>query len=234
MAIERNTNATFTGDYPILYPILGLVDEYTERAYPMISARDYSPNKIDLVTDRQFMDGALVLSRNDGKVTDTQFVETDNMTILLCTQIMANPAEQRTIISSIDGAPQAKGFRFSQQPTGKGAISVASGNPTGATSLEIGGITGGWTRFAIKITPTYIYGQRAGGTGYGPVNYQVSRGKSLLNTILGGQPAGGSTFPIDGKIGCVVIYNRDLTPAEINQELLVVQQVMKSKGIIVP
>lgn len=234
MPLYIDKSADYDSTYPPAFPVMTLNDDASVGTYSMSSVRDYSGNGNNLITVATFNSEGMVCTQS-GTSAEIPAQESESITVVIAVNIPSAPAEVRNIISTITPATSPyEGFRLTQGTTGSGSILVATGaaSPT-SNSMSIGGVTGGWTAFAFTITNTRIAFLRSSGSS-GSLDI-TQRAISTNNIFVNGAPAGSQiTDGIDGTIGCLAIYDREMTSAEMATEINNMRVFMATKGVTIP
>ena len=156
----------------------------------------------------------------DGSTTniDTTFNGTQytNLTFTVWAKMNNNGTQQRRYI--LDNTPASEGFMIGSETTDKMNIFVyydSVGLKSAETDINIP--DGNWHFYAVKITPTNVYIK------IDDRNFQSSGADFASDTIVDspslmiiGSAVGGSGF-WDGTIDEVMIWNRELSDAEVTE-----------------
>lgn len=201
----------------------------------MVNAMDFSGLGNNLSTSAAFNSYGMICTPT-GSAATMPIAETALLSFVIAINIPSNPAGVANIISTVTPVSSPfTGLRLTQSASGSGSILVTSGvsSPTG-TTLDMGGITGGWTVFAVSISATKIEYVRGSGT-TNSATITPSRAVSTNNIVINGAPTGSQvTSGISGTIGGLALYNKALSVAEMTQEINNMRTFMATKGVTIP
>lgn len=228
-------NTNYSEIYPLAFPVMTLNTADSIGTYSMVNARDYSGLGNNLVTAAAFNSQGMVCTATGSSAT-MPTAETALLSFVIAINIPSNPASVVNIISTVTPASSPyTGLRLTQSTSGSGSILVASGvtSPV-STTLDMGGITGGWTVFAVSISATKIEYVRGSGT-TNSATIAPSRSVSTNNIVINGAPTGSQiTNGVTGTIGGLALYSKALSVAEMTQEINNMRVFMATKGVTIP
>lgn len=228
-------NTNYDDIYPLAFPVMTLNTADSIGTYSMVNARDYSGLGNNLATEAAFNSQGMVCTATGSSAT-MPITETAQLSFVIALNIPANPSGgAANILSTITPASAPfTGLRLTQSTSGSGSILVASGvaSPS-STTLDMGGITGGWTVFAVSISATKIEYVRGSGT-TNSATITPSRSVSTKNIVINGAPAGSQiTNGVTGTIGGLALYSKALSVAEMTQEINNMRVFMATKGVTI-
>ncbi|MGO4743961.1 hypothetical protein [Serratia quinivorans] len=228
-------NSDYDTSYPPSYPVMQLNTANSIGTYSMSTIKDYSGLGNNLSTSATFNSSGMVCTAT-GSAATMPIAEAALFTFVIAINIPANPASAANIISTLTPASAPfTGLRIVQGTNGTGSILVATGiaSPSG-TSLVMGGITGGWTAFAVSVSDTTITYVRGNGA-TGSATITPSRSVSTSNIVINGAPTGSPlTDGITGTIGGLAVYNKAMNTTEMAQEINNMRVFMATKGVVIP
>lgn len=235
MPLNVVTNADYDSIYPPAYPVMNLNTVNSIGTYSLISALDYSGAGNNLTTSATFNSSGMVCTATGTKAT-MPVTETALLTFVIALNIPSNPASAANILSTLtpSSAPFT-GLRLVQSTTGTGSILVATGvSSPSSTILDMGGITGGWTAFAVSISATAIAYLRGNGS-TNTATISPSRSVSTNNIVINGAPTGSIiTNGVVGTIGALAVYNKAMNTTEMAQQINNMRVFMATKGVVIP
>lgn len=228
-------NSDYDTSYPPSYPVMQLNTANSIGTYSMSTTKDYSGLGNNLSTAATFNSSGMVCTAT-GSAATMPIAETALFTFVIAINIPANPASAANIISTLTptSAPFT-GLRLVQSTSGAGSILVATGvaSPSG-TTLDMGGITGGWTAFAVSFSDAAVTYVRGNGT-TSSATITPSRSVSTNNIVINGAPTGSPlTNGVVGTIGGLAVYNKAMNTTEMTQEINNMRVFMATKGIVIP
>jgi hypothetical protein len=229
-------NTNYSEIYPLAFPVMEMNTVDSIGTYSMANSRDYSGLGNNLVTTGAFNSLGMICTPT-GSSANMPIAETAQLSFVMALNIPANPSGgAANILSTITPASAPfTGLRLTQSVSGSGSILVASGvTSPSSTTLDMGGITGGWTVFAVSISATKIEYVRGSGT-TNSTAITPSRSVSTNKIVINGAPAGSQiTNGVTGTIGALVLYNKALSVAEMTQQINNMRVFMATKGVTIP
>lgn len=229
-------NTNYDEIYPLAFPVMTMNTQDSTGTYSMANAMDFSGLGNNLTTVAAFNSQGMVCTPTGTSAT-MPVAETAELSFAIAINIPATPVGgAANILSTVTPAlAPFTGLRLTQSTAGTGVILVASGvaSPT-STLLDMGGITGGWTVFAVSISATKIeYVRGSGATSSATIT--PSRSESSNNIVINGAPTGSQiTNGVAGTIGGLALYSKALSVAEMTQQINNMRVFMNTKGLMIP
>lgn len=211
--------------------------DYSLGTYSMRAPTDYSGRGNDLQGNTIFDSVGLVCTPTGGPI-NTGIMETDEFSICVCLNLSVG-AQLGNIVSNLspETAPLT-GFRLLQKPDNSGLYEVATGIATAGQTLnshEIGGTTGGYTRYMITVKAGEMAVRRA--SSYTPWT-TTNRAKGAQPLFINGAPPNApvavGTIGVTGRIVAMSVYNKVFDATEQVAILADMKSVAAAYGIIVP
>lgn len=222
-------------ELPFIEPAQQLVRPSSLAVYDMLSTRDLSGNTALGFTGSFNSQGA-ILDTIDTAV-NTNVLEQDTMSILLCLNLDPRPGTAFAILSNMTpGTAPFKGIRQVRSADSSGNFAVSTGLAAPNQIVAINSnMVGAWTTRVLHVKNDEISAiTRAGAVTSGAV---TSREKSPLPLCLNALPSDVATPTKTGTTGTSGIfcaYNEYLSDSDSVELMNTVKSIMAGRGMTIP